>query len=72
MSDTGIPTVLEQAELDGAAAYREGQDLRAVPYRMHQGSPERIFGFAWRRGFLAAQGQAEIEEQEAAGHFRDR
>jgi ribosome modulation factor len=39
----------------GYAVGISGGTVFEMPYKMAQGSPERLEGFAWRRGFTAGQ-----------------
>lgn len=55
------------AEEQGRQAALAGESWTANPYRMAQGSPDRVKGFAWRRGFKAG----EIDQADG-GHFRER
>lgn len=56
---------------EGRAAYAAGQPINSLPYSNAQGSSTRVQAIAWLRGYREAQSEAEIAEQEVAGHFRD-
>jgi hypothetical protein len=55
------------AEEQGAGAFHAGAGENSNPYAMHQGSPYRVKGIAWRKGYRAAQRLAEIAEDDANG-----
>lgn len=59
------------ADLVGYEAGKAGMGLGANPFSFAQGSPQRPLFLAWKRGYLRGQRDAEIDEQESVGHFRD-
>jgi hypothetical protein len=57
----------DDVKREGREAFLNGKTVYANPH-----TPSTIAAVYWRKGFLAAQEEAEIAEQEASGHFRDR
>ena len=47
---------------EGYSAALRGEAYSSCPYRTHQGSPTRVEGLAWRKGFQVG------ERDEAEGH----
>lgn len=54
-------------EKQGKERGLSGGSLSENPHRITQGSPSRVLGLAWRKGFLEGQKIREIAEDDAAG-----
>lgn len=57
----------EPLRREGREAFLNGKSVYANPHKLSS-----VDAHAWRQGYVAAQEEAEIAEQEATGHFRDR
>lgn len=55
------------AQAQGKERGLSGGVLSENPHKITQGSPSRVLGIAWRRGFLEGQRLREIAEDDAAG-----
>jgi hypothetical protein len=58
---------VETAAVHGKERGLSGGSLSENPHVITQGSPTRVLGIAWRKGFLEGQRLREIAEAEAEG-----
>lgn len=64
------PQALADAEAGGRRAARDDRPLGANPFSQAQGSPTRALAIAWRRGWRQERDRLDVDQAEAAGHFR--
>lgn len=58
---------VETAAAHGKERGLSGGALEENPHRITQGSPTRVLGMAWRKGFLEGQRIREIDDAQQAG-----
>lgn len=69
-----MTTATVTPEDEGYAAGLARAGIGSNPYSMAQGSPTRVAGIAWNKGYRRGVNAADAADdaQESAGHFRDR
>ena len=60
----------ETAKAHGRERGLSGGSLSENPHTITQGSPTRVLGLAWRKGFLEGQRIREIDEEQQGPLFR--